>query len=168
MTGGLKMGVNVAAHTRHIFLGSAPLGCCFGPCRGRSQLGGQALVKKRGRRSVGGGQNFRRLGAPVPPGKTCRNRMVKVQILRKILLSMLLHLLAGPSEFCCQYHLKIQCYKKMCYIMWIRRIWLKTLYCLSILIGCKKKMIPLMTHTQRDHDVFKKYKGHCLCFITLN
>ena len=24
MTGGLKMGVNVAAHTRHIFLGSAP------------------------------------------------------------------------------------------------------------------------------------------------
>ena len=27
MTGGLKMGVNVAAHTRHIFLGSAPPGC---------------------------------------------------------------------------------------------------------------------------------------------
>ena len=26
MTGGLKMGVNVAAHTRHIFLGSAPPG----------------------------------------------------------------------------------------------------------------------------------------------
>ena len=24
VTGGLKMGVNVAAHTRHIFLGSAP------------------------------------------------------------------------------------------------------------------------------------------------
>ena len=24
MTGGLEMGVNVAAHTRHIFLGSAP------------------------------------------------------------------------------------------------------------------------------------------------
>ena len=24
--GGLKMGVNVAAHTRHIFLGSAPRG----------------------------------------------------------------------------------------------------------------------------------------------
>ena len=24
MTGGLKMGVNVAAHTRHTFLGSAP------------------------------------------------------------------------------------------------------------------------------------------------
>ena len=24
MTGGLKMGVNVAAHTRHIFLGNAP------------------------------------------------------------------------------------------------------------------------------------------------
>ena len=24
MTGSLKMGVNVAAHTRHIFLGSAP------------------------------------------------------------------------------------------------------------------------------------------------
>ena len=28
MTGGLKMGVNVAAHTRHIFLGSAPPGVC--------------------------------------------------------------------------------------------------------------------------------------------
>ena len=26
VTGGLKMGVNVAAHTRHIFLGSAPPG----------------------------------------------------------------------------------------------------------------------------------------------
>ena len=26
MTGGLKMGVNVAAHTRHMFLGSAPPG----------------------------------------------------------------------------------------------------------------------------------------------
>ena len=25
MTGGLKMGVNVAAHTRNIFLGNAPL-----------------------------------------------------------------------------------------------------------------------------------------------
>ena len=31
MTGGLKMGVNVAAHTRHIFLGSAPPP----PARGR-------------------------------------------------------------------------------------------------------------------------------------
>ena len=30
VTGGLKMGINMAAHTRHVFLGSAP-GDRFGP-----------------------------------------------------------------------------------------------------------------------------------------
>ena len=31
VTGGLKMGVNVAAHTRHTFLGSAPPGVSLYP-----------------------------------------------------------------------------------------------------------------------------------------